>query len=526
MRRMAFIGLPLWTAQRPGSQGRGESKSAGSSKPGAVDPPLAFIALQASAERVAALNAAGFAVGLRPGLTLAEARAIASNLLCAPYDPKADEAALRRLALGAARYSPAVTVVTPDPARGVEIHGLYLDLEGASHLFGGEEAWLQQVLRRLRDLGLEASGAVADTPGQAFGLSVFTPAARQGVVAPPGQGIALMGELPVAALRLAPALQDSLRALGLKTVGAVLATPRASLARRFGRGLITQLDAMTGAGAEALHPVQPAPLAEARRTLAQPLVTLEGLEEAAGRLSLDLAGRLFRLGLGARRLVFTLYRVDQTAVALTCAAAAPTQDPARLTRLLKERLARAAEGLDLGFGVDALCLTAVKPQPLDARQTGGLTGEINGDAGDSLRLLQERLAARLGPQATVRVSPRGSHWPEQAQRFLAGDGSSGETWPAGPERPPFVLKRPEMIEAMAPLPDGAPAQFRWRRVLHRVARAAGPERIGAEWWRDDGPTRDYYRVETAEGRRLWVFREGLYGRETEAPPWFVHGLWP
>jgi protein ImuB len=76
------------------------------------------------------------------------------------------------------------------------------------------------------------------------------------------------------------------------------------------------------------------------------------------------------------------------------------------------------------------------------------------------------------------------------------------------------------------LPDGAPAQFRWRRVLHRVARAAGPERIGAEWWRADGPTRDYYCVETSEGRRLWVFREGLYGCKTEAPSWFVHGLWP
>jgi protein ImuB len=509
-----------------GGAGLGATKSGGAQKPAAAEAPLAFIALQASAERIAALNAAGFAAGLRPGQALAEARAIAPDLQCAPHDPKADAAALRRLALGAARYSPAVTAVTPDPARGVDGYGLYLDLEGAAHLFGGEAAWLTEVLRRLRDLGLDASGAVADTPGQAYGLSLFAPEARQGLVAPTGQGVALMRGLPVAALRLSPALQDGLRALGLKTVGAMSAASRASLARRFGPGLLAQLDAATGVGAEALHAVQPPPTAQARRALAQPLMTLEGLEEAASRLSHDLTAQLFRLGLGARRLVFTLYRVDQNALTLTCAAAAPTQDPARLTRLLKERLARAGEGLDLGFGVDALTLTAIKPQPLDARQTGGLTGETGGDAGDSLRLLQERLAARLGLQATVRVSPRASHWPERAQRFLPGDSATAPSWPQGPERPPFVLKRPEAVEALAPLPDGAPAQFRWRRVLHRVARAAGPERIGAEWWRADGPTRDYYCVETSEGRRLWVFREGLYGRETEVLSWFVHGLWP
>lgn len=513
MRRMAFIGLPLWTAQRPGTTKFG-------------DKPLAFIALQASAERIAALNAAGFAAGLSPGQTLAEARAIAPDLQCAPHDPKADASALRRLALGAARYSPAVTAVVPDPARGVDDYGLYLDLEGAAHLFGGEAAWLEEVLRRLRDLGLDASGAVADTPGQAYGLSLFAAKAGSGLVAPPGQGMEHMHGLPIAALRLSPAVQDGLRALGLKTVGAVLAASRASLARRFGPGLVAQLDAAAGTGAEALHPVQPSPTAQVRRLVAQPLMTIEGLEEAATRLSHDLAAKLFRLGFGARRLAFTLYRVDQKALTLTCAAAAPTQDPARLTRLLKERLARAGEGLDLGFGVDALALTAVKPQPLDARQTGGLTGEAGGDPGDSLRLLQERLAARLGPQATVRVSPRASHWPERAQRFIPGDEALAPPWPPSPERPPFVLKRPEPAEALAPLPDGAPAQFRWRRVLHRVARATGPERIGAEWWRADGPTRDYYRVETGEGRRLWVFREGLYGRETEAPSWFVHGLWP
>ena len=64
-----------------------------------------------------------------------------------------------------------------------------------------------------------------------------------------------------------------------------------------------------------------------------------------------------------------------------------------------------------------------------------------------------------------------------------------------------------------------------REVLtHEVRRAEGPERIAGEWWRQEAPTRDYFRVEDAEGRRFWMFREGLYGVEAAHPRWFVHGL--
>jgi protein ImuB len=97
----------------------------------------------------------------------------------------------------------------------------------------------------------------------------------------------------------------------------------------------------------------------------------------------------------------------------------------------------------------------------------------------------------------------------------------------GPTRPIRLFERPEPVEAMAEVPDGPPARFRWRRVLHEVAIAEGPERIAMEWWRDEtgqALTRDYFRVESREGLRAWLYREGLYGRETPQPRWFLHGL--
>src|SRR5690606_17496482 len=101
--------------------------------------------------------------------------------------------------------------------------------------------------------------------------------------------------------------------------------------------------------------------------------------------------------------------------------------------------------------------------------------------------------------------------------------------PADPEerpRPILLLDRPEPLEVVAQVPDSPPLRFRWRRAAYEVARADGPERIACEWWRDGrgARTRDYYRVEDREGRRFWLFRHGLYGRETADPRWYMHGL--
>jgi protein ImuB len=93
-----------------------------------------------------------------------------------------------------------------------------------------------------------------------------------------------------------------------------------------------------------------------------------------------------------------------------------------------------------------------------------------------------------------------------------------------PPRPIRLLEKPEPIEAIASMPDGPPVRFRWRRVLHEVAAIEGPERIAAEWWKHDALTRDYFRAEDSDGRRFWLFREGLYESETTRPRWFLHGL--
>jgi protein ImuB len=198
-------------------------------------------------------------------------------------------------------------------------------------------------------------------------------------------------------------------------------------------------------------------------------------------------------------------------------------------RLLRERLAALANPLDPGFGFDQMRLSVLETQTLKPVQCG-----LNGDRldGEDFSRLIDRLTARLGPEAVLSFEPLGSHIPERAGRMVPATMKALRTaheWPdLDPDDPPLrpfqMFDPPQPVEAMAVLPDGAPVRFRWRRVLHEVARAEGPERIAGDWWLcARAPTRDYYRVEDHQGRRFWLFRSGFYGEEP-APRWFVHGV--
>jgi protein ImuB len=94
-------------------------------------------------------------------------------------------------------------------------------------------------------------------------------------------------------------------------------------------------------------------------------------------------------------------------------------------------------------------------------------------------------------------------------------------------RPHHLLDRPEAIAVVYATPEGVPRRFVWRRQVHDIARVEGPERIAPEWWRERSSARlrDYYRVEDDEGRRYWIFRQGVIGDgRGGAPDWFIHGL--
>lgn len=472
---------------------------------------------------------------------VADARAMHPGIEVVEADPAADRRLLEALADWCDRYTPLVSFDGED--------ALFLDITGCSHLFGGEQALVATMVQEFAEQGFDARAAVASTPGTAWAVARF----HGGCVVTEGEEAGWLEPLPLAALRLEAAVCTALHGVGLRTVGTVMAVPRAPLARRFGQALLLRLDQALGGLDETLSPRLPVPELSAERRLAEPIVTTEDVERLILLLATSLKVALERRGSGALALQLLLFRVDGVVARLAVGLSRPEREAERIARLFHERLAAIENGLETGYGFDlvrlsVLAMGALAPRQIDLADAGA-------DDEADLALFVDRVCARLGTGAVRRPIAVASHVPERAVSLAPCSEAlqavpSQQPAPPAPERPLRLLRRPEPVQVMAGVPEGPPVQFRWRRAHYRIVRSEGPERIEPEWWREPVPnakpkegqdpeearkqamaeamarlTRDYFRVEDAEGRRYWLYREGVYGRTGEAAPgWFLQGM--
>lgn len=450
--------------------------------------------------------------GLTRGMPLADARAMIPGLAVTDEEPALDAEMLAGIATWAERYTPLVAIDGDD--------GLTLDITGAAHLQGGETPLLSDLMRRLMRQGFRARAAIADTPGAASAAARFT---RQGVV-PEGGAAAMLAPLPLAALRLDPETVSAMDRVGLKRIAEIMDAPRGPLAARFGAEMLRKLDQALGRDEEAISPRRPPPAFIAERRFAEPIARAEDIAATLASLAATLGARLAEHGEGARRIIFTLFRVDGAVTEIAVGTGRPVHDAGIIATLFREKFESPREDeIDAGFGFDMARLSVPRTAPNDPAQID-LAGDAVAEA--DLDTLIDRVAIRLGPGSIGRIAPGESHIPERAETMMTASAVAAKpaALPDRPERPLRLFARPEPVEAIAEVPDGPPVHFRWRRALYRIARAEGPERIAGEWWREEAPTRDYFRVEDSAGHRFWLFREGLYGRERETPRWYMHGV--
>lgn len=480
---------------------------------------------------IAAADMPARALGLAPGMALAQARAQVAGLDIRDADPEGDRAHLASLAMALARrWAPTVAIEGDDT--------LFLDLTGVAHLHGGEARMAARLRWMLARLGYSARIAIADTPGAAWALAHFQGA----TFCPPGQHAEALSSLPIEALRIDPAAVELLHRLGVTRIAQLTAMPRAPLVKRFGAGLALQLDRALGRLSEPLHPVlPPEPIVIVQRFV-EPIATADAIEHWLGTLVPRLTAALAQKGIGATRIELIADRIDGVPQRIRIGLARPSRDGAHLLRLLIRRI----EQVEPGYGVDALTLHVRRALPLGAES---FTERLDEEAAPDLAPLVDTLATRIGMRAMWRSRPVESDVPERsvtrmavldppARPLLRGKRDDVRQldrnpplppWHPGWPRPARLLARPERLDhVMAELPDHAPRRFTWRGQSHRVIRADGPERIQGEWWKRDAERasiRDYFRVEDEVGRRYWLFRSGDGERAVTGDlSWYLHGV--
>jgi len=474
---------------------------------------------------VKACSAKALAHGIRPGMPLAEASLCASNQVesasqpyFAPHDAHSDREALTKLAEWCERFSPVVGLDQTD-----EPDCLLMDISGLAKLFGGEEALACTVAKAFHSRGFEVRIAVADTIGAARAIARFVIGHndRPYKIVPPGDQKTL-DTVPVAALRLPVRTMGQLKRLGIDTIGQLRQLPRTSLATRFKDDLIEALDRIVGDTQEVIVSHKRLPELAARWLFEHPTTHRGAIDHVLEQLLQQLSQRLIEQGQGVLQLECRLACKSHQPLIINVGLFQPTVSPQHLLGLIDMQLER----LILPDAIEEIHVVAMSTAPREQRQND-LFASGERDDQSKLASLVERLSSRLGRDRVARARLEAESQVELAYRRvpLTGDQKpNGRHSPtsihstAGPMlRPLRIFDPPVPVDVIGIASDGPPAMFHYRRKQYRVARHFGPERIETGWWRGPSSRRDYYRIETEAGNRMWLYRR------LQDKKWFLHG---
>ncbi len=445
--------------------------------------------------RVVAANRGARDAGIRDDQLISGALALAPDLAMRDRDTVAEARALAQLATWTLTFTPMACLAPPN--------AIVAEIGTSLRLFGGLPRLVARLAGGAHALGYANRLGIAPTPEAALLL------ARAGITQPvddPAQLPHVLGTLPLTLLDLPDATRDTLRAAGVVTFAQAAKLPRDGLARRFGREIVLHLDRALGLVPDPRASFVPPPVFGARLDLPTPVHDADALVFGLQRLVRDLAHWLEARGLGAVRLTLVLdherylRKRGMPATEVPFALGAPTRLPSHLMGVLRERLTRVA----LPAPVEAMHLRSDETAPLAGRNLGLLPG----DEGDSVEVpLADRLRARLGEDALIRLVPHADHRPELATGTHAPSAKPQVLLPEAP-RPIWLLSEPQPLASVM---ESRPWALR-----------DGPERIESGWWDGADIRRDYYVADTHDGATVWIYRDHRYG--VEDGEWFLHGL--
>ena len=505
-----------------------------------AEPPIALL----EAHRIVSANASAQALGIKPGLKRATALALAPRIVLGQADAGRDARSLLPVAHAALAFTPSVSL-QPALQSGAASDTVLLEVQASLRYFGGLERLCQAIDAALRPLGHRVQLACAATAQGAAILSRVEPSPR-----------CLDLEATRLALQTAPVWLlgpgkehwEALQGMGLQRLDDLLVLPRAGLARRFGEGLLVELDRAFGRRPDPREPIVLPPSFESRLELFARADTTEQVLHGAALLLERLIAWLAAQHAFVRRFRLLMHhearwQSDRTpqATSLEIALAEPSRDSAHLLVLLREQLARLrlpAPTLELRIQAEDITR---RPPP-----NGELFASAKSEHEGLTRLI-ERLQARLGPGQVQRLVAIEDHRPERASAWCearasdvgsAAGGRGGKRQRSGAPSVPAVAgvsspssgagvpARPVWLQTVEPLPERAARPLLEGRPLQLLA---GPERIEAGWWDAGLAGRDYFIAATAEGALVWIFRERLplsrsAGEEEEGTSgWFLQG---
>ncbi|HKD69246.1 MAG TPA: DNA polymerase Y family protein [Candidatus Binataceae bacterium] len=473
------------------------------------------------------VSAAARHAGVIPGMTVAQASAVAPDLTVFARDSALEQAAADALLDVAESFSPIVEA--GDPGR------VYLDLAGLRGLYGAEDDMAAELARRVRQVGMEADIGIGVNKDIAY-LAARCGGIR---VIDTGRENEFLQWIPLELLGLEPDVELQLERLGIRRLGELTRLDARELGSRMGAGAVELMRLVRGQTGGPLIARRPGEVFTEKTELEYTIELLEPLGFILRGMLERLAARLKLRGLIAGDLTLSLemtgHRRDERRVSV---AAATNEVRSLLTLLLLD-----LEKSPPPEGVEAVQLSAQARVPRPAQDDMFLPPA---PAPERLQTTLARLAALCGPDHVGTLLPANSHRPDATERVDFAPPAPATASPQ-PERNGHTVSR-IVLRAIRPAQEvevmssrGMPEFVRGRQICARVVSIAGPWRRQGEWWKaaldsghrngngaaadtsrcvlPGGFANDYYEMALDDGGVYRVFRDLRSDR------WFVDGIY-
>jgi len=458
--------------------------------------------------RVLALNEVARRRRVRVHQTLAQARALAPQLISQPWPEAELTLCQERVAQLLFERVPSLAFVPKEP--GVFV----LDISGLAGVVGPLKAWAQSLLVEIQDKeGLWGRMVLGYEPMPA---RVLCPQARPVLMlSDPESEQAQLAEQPLSALGLTARLQGQLAPLGLHSVGDFLALGAQALGRRFGAEAEGLHRCLTAQARPQLTPWVPVEAPCVKREL-EPAVTRQ--DQLLFAVKRELYG-LFH-PLAERGRAVASIRLD-----LVLDSAFVPEEEQQQNWFIRP----AEASLDEAIFLDLLRLSLIRtplqapalslalqvePAPAQAEQLT-LFRAARRDLKAAHQALA-RLRAELGPEAVCRAEVKPGHLPEAQQGFAPLESLKLPEVSSLTESPPLVRRLVEPPKPVAPPPQRGKAWLPLGPARGAVKALVGPYLASGGWWARE-QRRRYFFARLERGELLWIFQE-VHGGD-----WFLQG---
>ncbi|HVE72151.1 MAG TPA: DNA polymerase Y family protein [Thermoanaerobaculia bacterium] len=469
------------------------------SEPELLNEAVAIVEGSGNSAHVVAATRRARTKGIRPGLSLAQARSILPKLIARGRDTECERTAQEALFEVSETFSPRVE----DAGDGV----VYVDIAGMTRHFENELDLARSAMRAADGVGLPARVGIAASK---LAARVAAELPKSPVIVDAGHESDFLAPLPLT--RLSPQIDaaSTLRRWGLTSIGQLANLPEAEVAARLG-DLGRELHyAARGIDPRPLIPRPMPPDFREGMDLEWPLVALEPFLFIANSALDRLSARMEMQGFACKRLELTMNLDPDGYAARAIELPAPTRDVKTMLTLLRLDLEKAAPGAP----VTGFTIIAHPDRPRRAQLS------LFGPAAlspEKLATTVARLVALLGEDRVGMALATDGHLPE---RFGIADYA-----PAPPPDKRLEPKKSRGLLAVRVFRPPMPVEVFLNGseiasvkgegdVCGAVRTYSGPWRVESDWWTEAPAAREYWDVELDGGTVYRVY-------QSESSEWFV-----